>query len=114
MRKAILSPLCSAFVIPGLGQAINQDLKKGAGILFAVFLLFIAGSIKLYIMIRTSIDMDAVTLSHYRTISERFRAQDASLLWYLIAAFIAIWLYSVVDAYLTGKKIDQRGEGNHL
>ena len=114
MKKAILSPLCSALVIPGLGQAINQDLKKGVSILFTVFLLFIAGIIKLYTMIRSSADVDAMSLSGSGTITERLRAQDDSLLWCLVAAFAVVWLYSVVDAYLTGKRIDQRGEGNHL
>ncbi len=114
MKKAILSPLCSAFIIPGLGQVFNQDLKKGVVILSAVFLLFIAGIIKLYRIIRASIDLDRLTFSDHITISESFREQDISLLWYLLAAFGALWLYSVVDAHLTGKKIDQLGEGNHL
>jgi hypothetical protein len=34
MQKAIMSPLCSGLVIPGLGQIINQDLKKGIIILY--------------------------------------------------------------------------------
>ena len=30
----------------------------------------------------------------------------------LFVIFAVIWLYSVLDAYLTGRKLDQHGEGD--
>ena len=37
MKKSIISPLCSALIIPGLGQVINNNIKKGLIILGIVF-----------------------------------------------------------------------------
>ena len=43
MKKYILSPLCSAFIVPGLGQILNGHMKKGVIILSIVFILIVAG-----------------------------------------------------------------------
>jgi hypothetical protein len=44
---------------------------------------------------------------------DRLKAADFSALWYFLVAFALIWLYSVLDAYLTGRKLDQPGERDH-
>ena len=113
MKKAILSPLCSALVIPGLGQIINQHLKKGGCILFAVFILFVAGIVILSRLINTVLKAEMMNPSHSLHITDRLRASDLSAFWYLVVAFGLIWLYSVLDAYLTGRKLDQNGKGDH-
>ena len=38
MKKAVIASLCSAFIIPGLGQILNNNIKKGLVIL-ALFTL---------------------------------------------------------------------------
>ena len=113
MKKAILSPLCSALVIPGLGQIINQHLKKGSGILFAVFILFVAGIVLLIRLINAVQKAEMINLSHSPSTIERLRAADYSAFWYLVVAFGVIWLYSVLDAYVIGRKLDQNGKGGH-
>ncbi|MBC8420243.1 MAG: hypothetical protein KJ573_00950 [Proteobacteria bacterium] len=112
MKKAIVSPLCSALIIPGLGQIINQDLKKGIILLGMVFLLFVAGTIKLIRLINSLFKSGTIDLSDSETIISRLRAEDPTLFWYMGAAFAIIWFYSVLDAYVGGKKIDQSGEGD--
>ena len=112
MKKAILSPLCSAFVIPGLGQIINQHIKKGVCILFAVFVFLAGGIIALSLMIQAVLKQVEINPSKPGVIIDGFRAQDSSALWYLLAAFAVLWLYSVLDAYLAGRKIDQLGKGD--
>ena len=52
MRKSLKSALCSALGVPGLGQVINGDLKRGGSILAGVFVLFVAGVVKLYQLIQ--------------------------------------------------------------
>ena len=101
MRKAVLSALCSALVIPGLGQAVNQKVFKALTILAAVFVLFLAAIIKLYIIISAAFEGGGVA---------RLKVQDFSSLWYLFGAFAVIWVYSVLDAFLEGKKIDRFDE----
>jgi hypothetical protein len=112
MKKAILSPLSSAFVIPGLGQIINQDLKKGVCILAGTFILFIAALIKLYQIICAAMAAEGINPSESGLITERFRAEDFSALWYLLGAFALLWIYSVVDAHRAGRKIDDE-QGDH-
>ena len=59
MKKATRSPLCSAFVIPGLGQIINQNVKKGVCLLLSVLILFVLGVIKLVQLISVTLqEMD--------------------------------------------------------
>lgn len=111
MKKAILAPLCSALVTPGLGQIINQHLIKGGCILFAVFILFVAGIFTLYRLMSTALKTELINPGHSPDIMDRLKAADFSALWYLLVAFALIWLYSVLDAYLTGKKLDHPGEG---
>jgi len=114
MKKAVVSPLCSGLVIPGLGQIINQDLKKGIILLAAVFLLFVMGIIKLVRLIDAVFRTGPVDLSDPEMIMAKLRAEDLSLLWYMAAAFIIIWFFSVLDAYLKGRKIDKSEEENSL
>jgi TM2 domain-containing membrane protein YozV len=112
MKKAILSPLSSAFVIPGLGQIINQDLKKGVCLLAGTFILFIAALIKLYQMLCSAMEAGNISPSESVLITERFKAEDFSVLWYLLGAFALLWVYSVVDAHRAGRKIDAK-QGDH-
>ncbi len=107
MKKAVVSPLCSGLVIPGLGQIINQDLKKGIIILAAVFLLFVMGIIKLVYLINAVFRTGSVDLSDPEKIMAKLRAEDPSILWFMAAVFVIIWFFAVVDAYLRGRKIDK-------
>jgi len=112
MKKAILSPLSSAFVIPGLGQIINQNLKKGVCILAGTFVLFIAVLIKLYQILSAALEAGNMNPSESGLITDRLRVEDFSALWYLLAAFAILWIYSVLDAYRAGRKIDSK-QGDH-
>ena len=121
MKKAVFSPLCSALIIPGLGQIINRHLKKGVCILLAVFILFIAVlllslslTLTLFRIIDDVLKVETIHPGESPYFLDRLRAADYSTLWYLLMFFAVIWLYSVLDAYLTGRKLDQRGEGDRL
>jgi len=46
MKKSIAAPLCSGLVIPGLGQILNQQIRKGVLLMGLVFLPFCAGAVK--------------------------------------------------------------------
>lgn len=111
MKRSILSPLCSAFIIPGLGQILNQELKKGLILLATVFLLFIAGSIELAIIIYSLFENQVVDLYDTEAVMERLHGQDLSVLWLIIVLFGIIWIYSILDAFLKGRKIDREKQG---
>jgi hypothetical protein len=96
VKRYVLAPLCSAFIIPGLGQIVNQDLKKGALILCAVFLLFIIGTVKLVFIVKSMVSQSGIGTVTPPMVMERFD------LWVIIGPFVALWLYSVLDAFLKG------------
>ena len=73
MKKYILSPLCSALVIPGLGQIINHNLRKGVIILSIVFLLFLGGTVKLAFIIHALASHPKVTSSGSGDIMEKLQ-----------------------------------------
>ena len=112
MKKAILSPLCSGLVIPGLGQIVNEQVKKGICILSAVFVLFIVGVIKLSQIIKALLQNMQMAGPDPAAVMAKLRAQDLSPLWYLLAAFALLWVYSVLDAYVGGRKKDLEEKGN--
>lgn len=107
MKKAFVSPLCSALVIPGLGQILNQQLKKGSCILLIVLALFVWGSIALYELFKSIFTAVQITGTVGETAFDRLREQDLSTLLIILGAFVAVWFYSVLDAFFTGKKIDR-------
>ena len=114
MKKYIVSPLCSAFIVPGLGQIINQNLKKGLSILSVVFVLFVAGTIKLAFTIKSLFQGSETIRLNSTTLGERLQGEDFTLLWVLAILFAVVWLYSVVDAFWSGKKMENQGEGGDL
>ncbi len=110
MKKYILSPLCSALIIPGLGQILNNNLKKGVCLLAIVFILFITGTVKLVFMVKSilkGLDMDKLD---FRVIQERLQGEDISVLWVLLMLFSVIWVYSVLDAFWTGKILESQAK----
>lgn len=107
MKKAIVSPLCSALVIPGLGQILNQHLKKGSSILLLVLVLFVWGAIALYDLFESVFSTAQMSGGGMETLIDRFREQDLTTLWILMGAFLAVWLFSVLDAFWEGRKIDR-------
>ncbi len=111
MKKAMLSPLCSALVIPGLGQVINQHLKKGVTMLAAVFVFLVVFTVHLYRIISAVMKSGAVKTGDPGVIMDKIMAQDPSGLWLLLAAFCVLWVYSVVDAFLGGRDADKLDEG---
>ncbi|MFC1819908.1 hypothetical protein ACFLZG_02330 [Thermodesulfobacteriota bacterium] len=114
MKQYIFSPLCSAFIIPGLGQILNHHLKKGLIILAVVFLLFIAGIVKLALMINSLLAGQAIDRLEPEVIAQKLQGEILSGLWFIIVLFGIVWLYSVIDALLEGRKIDEMREENYL
>lgn len=113
MKKYIISPLCSALVIPGLGQILNRHLVKGMVILSLVFVLFVGGTVKLALMIRSLVNQTSVAGYSKDTIIQKLQGEDLSMLIYITITFLILWTYSVIDAFWMGLKLERRGEGNN-
>jgi len=111
MKKSILSPICSALIIPGLGQVINGNLKKGMVLLALVFLLFMGAALKLVFFVQSYITHTEITSHRMPGDMKTFQVEDFSSLIYFLVAFAMIWIYSVLDAFWTGKKQDKEVQG---
>jgi hypothetical protein len=114
MKKYILSPLCSAIIIPGLGQIINQNIKKGLCILSLVFVLFILAVLKLFFLVNSLYRGAELGRLDSGTIMEKLQNESLLLLWVLLILFAVVWIYSIVDAFWTGKKIENQVESDIL
>ncbi len=101
----MLAPICSALVIPGLGQIINEHIKKGVILLAVVFVLIVASTYEMYQMI-SDIMRSGVVINDTSTIMNKILSGDYTLLGSLLAVFTLLWLYSVIDAFIGGRKAD--------
>lgn len=112
MKKAILAPLSSALVIPGLGQVINHDLKKGIALLGTAFVLLVIAVVKFFQMLSGALETGWADPSNQARLMDALKTQDLSLMKWVSWAFLLIWTYSVIDAFVRGKKLDRStGEG---
>jgi len=99
MKKTILSPVCSALIIPGLGQVING--------MAMVFLLFLGAALKLVFFVQSYVNRPEIASHQTPGDLKTLQLEVLSSLVYFIVAFAMIWIYSVVDAFWTGKKQDK-------
>lgn len=96
MKKFIIAPLCSGLVVPGLGQILNGQLRKGTILLGFVFVLFVGGAVKLAFIIPSLTRVsDLSDPSEMAALSQG----DLLVLAGIAVAFLILWGYSVVDAF---------------
>ena len=112
MKKSVLAPLCSALVIPGLGQVINQHIKKGIILLAADFVFIILFTIEIYQIVREVAESEVLNSGEPEMIMERTLGGDHTTLIFIFMVFGVLWLYSVVDAFLGGRKADELEDFN--
>ena len=110
MKRQIVSPVCSAFIIPGLGQILNYHIKKGAILLCAVFILFIVGTVKLAFIINSLFSAETIVNLNTEVVLNELEREDLSAIYALIVIFGCLWVYSILDAFWYGKKIDKHVE----
>lgn len=114
MKKFILSPLCSGLVIPGLGQILNRQHVKGLILLAVIFVLFLCFVVNLVLVIRSLIPPSGDLVYHTGDILSRLEKENLSAFVYIFLAFTVVWIYSVVDAFWIGLKIERSGKDDHL
>jgi hypothetical protein len=110
MKKYILSPLCSAVVVPGFGQVLNRKIKKGVIMMVLTFILFISATIKLTMLIISEIKNSDVDIIN-NLFEFKLSGRNITGLWVLLALLVILWLYSIIDALIDGIKIEKEAEG---
>jgi hypothetical protein len=109
MKDYIRAPLLSGLVLPGLGQVVNRQIIKGLALMAAVTFIFLALLVKLFIDLSAvmgeamgpDLGLGPDTMSR---IIEGMRERNLTLLFVLGGSGVAIWAFSIVDAFLTGRR----------
>jgi hypothetical protein len=110
MKKCIISPLLSAFVIPGLGQLANAQIAKGAMILGTVTFLLIGILFKVATDVMEALDAfpdPQINPELFHKLFGIVSQQDHKATSLLTIAFVLVWVYSIIDAYINGKRMDR-------
>jgi hypothetical protein len=106
MKKAILAPILSAFVIPGLGQIINRRPLKGLIALFLVMLSFVGGLLSFFSSMEDAVATQPDPAK--TSFPEALDVADLTVPMCFVGAFALLWLLSVFDAFREGRRLDQR------
>ena len=108
MKKSISSALCSALIVPGLGQVMNRKIMKGLILMGLVFVIIVAAAMKLALLIMAQIktgDLEGLN----NLLENKLPAGSLSSIWIMIIILIILWLYAIVDAYIDGLRIEKEG-----
>lgn len=106
MKKYISAPLCSALIIPGLGQVINRDMIKGLILLGIVFVLVNVVLFRLvFMLIGVWDDASTHELSGEDLLS-LIRSSGLPVIRVSVLLFALTWAYAVGDAFKRGLEIE--------
>lgn len=119
MKRSILAPLCSAFVLPGLGQIVNRQIIKGILLAGGITILFLTILVK--VMLDLSAVMGGIMGSNLALEGGKLplllagmKARDMTMLYILICLGAAVWAFSIFDAYLTGRRYQTQAKEEAL
>jgi hypothetical protein len=109
MKPTLLAPLLSAFILPGLGQIVNREVRKGALMIAAVSLLFMSLLFKvLYDLNRAFQSLPGEPFQgqapSFSSLTRALGEQDHTGLLLLVSLLALVWVHSIWDAYRGAKK----------
>lgn len=111
MKRFILAPLLSAFILPGLGQVINGQIRKAGLLIAAVSLLFLALFFKvLYdlnkIFLSLPLEEPGKSSPNLPEVAQALSGQDKTVLIVLLLLLSGVWIYGVWDAFRVARKVE--------
>jgi Na+(H+)/acetate symporter ActP len=117
MRRTILAPLLSAFVLPGLGQVINRQFRKAGVLMAAVSILFLTLLLKvLFDLNRAFQTLPAETMEKsqhpFQAVALALSRQDKTVLLSLLFLLILVWAFGVWDAFRSARKSEKGAPEN--
>lgn len=114
MVRRLVSPLLSAVILPGLGQVINRQVGKGAMLIFTMSILVV--TILFYTAARVSqaimsLSEEAINSEQkWALLRDELLKRDMTVAYIVGGVAVILWLYSVIDAYLVGAKLDRQAK----
>jgi hypothetical protein len=110
MKVDIKAGLLSALVLPGIGQ-IYQGRKLRGGVIIVLVNLFLLGGLALVLRSIGRIAASAAAGTAIdRSLVIQALQQDGTGGRWLLAGFVALWLYSAADAFFGGNGADSRDQ----
>ena len=112
MTNALKGALLSGLVLPGLGQVVLKHYKRGLALMLVVLsslTVMVVKAAQLALAILENIEMEggAIDMQAITEAATRSTATSDSRLFNLgLLVIVVCWVYSVVDAYVIGKKMD--------
>lgn len=113
MRRAIVSPLASAFVLPGLGQILNRQPGKGTIMIMAATVLFLGTLFLAFVRFSQAVMAvgdPGANADKWALLRGELANQGLGWFFLLLGLYLALWLYGVIDAHLGGKRRDQEAK----
>jgi hypothetical protein len=110
MKISTKAALYNALLFPGWGHFYLKKYKRGAAIMLPVLVCLVSfcwfiiqvafDIIKAAPLKKGTVDFQAVL----KITAESMKALDSQYMIFLLAVIIILWLFSIIDAYLLGKK----------
>jgi hypothetical protein len=104
MKKYITATIGSAVIVPGFGQVLNGQTKKGLILMASVFLLIIGGAAKLILIFLPVINSGQINMEE---ILSGIDFMDILILRIILILLLAVWIYSIIDACIYGIRIER-------
>ena len=112
MTKAVKGALLSGLVLPGLGQIVLKQYRRGVVLMLTVLVgiaVIIVKAVQQAVKIFDSlvstgdvIDADAISLA----VSQSTALSDSVFFNLLQIVIVICWIYGIIDAYKIGKQQD--------
>lgn len=113
MKHAVVSPICSAMVL-GMGQLINRQKAKGSLLVAGMSLWFLTALAVTWFKVTGAMGVVAdgpPVENKMDALQETLVSGGLTWLWIIGGIFVVMWLYSVIDAFVVGARIDREGGG---
>ncbi len=108
MKKHWGAALLSGLVLPGTGQVLNRQYLKGGILIGTVTVLFLCLLVKVLVDLNRAfqsipdLQRSSDLLSQLRP---AMAEQDHTVLWILLGMLFILWIFSIVDAFVVGKRL---------
>ena len=107
MKKAVLSPLCSGLIVPGMGQIMNQQVMKGLSLMAAVFVLLVSATVNIFLIMDDIFQQGNLEIINPQAVMEVLDSKDFTATGIIVILSMAVWLYSIIDALINGIRLDK-------
>jgi hypothetical protein len=109
MASVVIPVLLSLFLGPGAGQLYNRDFKKGTLLILASLAVLIGAGWWYYKALQPFIPVDLMTtdpeaVKRILTNAAQEIGAKSRLLPFCQALLMTLWIYGIVDAYLSAQK----------